>query len=109
MKDKLITVAQAGEIAGVSVASIRRWTDSGRLKTYRSAGNHRRISRADLMRLIDKSSNCIAEPTVSYIEFLGDDVTPDPTKIPPLKDLHKFLEMYDDKGREKITAATIVK
>jgi hypothetical protein len=47
--------------------------------------------------------------TVSYIEFLGDDVTPDPTKIPPLKDLHKFLEMYDDKGREKITAATIVK
>ncbi len=47
-------------------------------------------SRADLMRLIDKSSNCIAEPTVSYIEFLGDDVTPDPTKIPPLKALHKF-------------------
>lgn len=56
MKDKLITVAQASEIAGVSVASIRRWTDSGRLKTYRSAGNHRRISRADLMRLIGKSS-----------------------------------------------------
>jgi excisionase family DNA binding protein len=53
MKDKLITVAQASEIAGVSVASIRRWTDSGRLKTYRSAGNHRRISRADLMITTD--------------------------------------------------------
>ena len=35
MKDKLITVAQASEIAGASVASIRRWADSDRLKTLK--------------------------------------------------------------------------
>ena len=107
MEDKLLTVAQASKLAGVSVASIRRWTNSGKLKTYRSAGNHRRIKTSDLIRLIDKSSNYIAEPSISYVEFLGDDITPDSTNVPPLKDLHKFLAMYDDKGRERITADTI--
>ena len=107
MKDKLLTVAQASELAGVSTESIRRWTNSGKLKTYRSAGNHRRIKTSDLMRLIDNQSNYPAEPSVSYIEFLGDDIKPDPTNIPPLRDLHKFLAMYDDKGRERITADTI--
>lgn len=107
MENKLLTVAQASELAGVSTASIRRWTDSGKLKTYRSAGNHRRIKTSDLMRLIDNTSNFVADPPQSYVEFLGDGVTPDPTKIPPLRDLHKFLEMYDDKGRERITANTI--
>lgn len=107
MEDKLLTVAQASELAGVSPASIRRWTDWGKLRTYRSAGNHRRIKTSDLMRLIDKSSNYVAEPTISYMEFLGDGTTLNPTNIPPLRDLHKFLEMYDDKGREKITANTL--
>jgi predicted site-specific integrase-resolvase len=32
MEDKLLTVAQASELAGVSTESIRRWTNSGRLK-----------------------------------------------------------------------------
>ncbi|MDU1350146.1 hypothetical protein CS063_15515 [Sporanaerobium hydrogeniformans] len=107
MKDELLTVAQASALAGVSTESIRRWTNSGRLKTYRSAGNHRRIKTSDLMRLIDKESNFVAEPSASYIEFLGDDTKPDPTNIPPLKDLHKFLAMYDDEGRERVTAETI--
>lgn len=103
MKDKLLTAAQASELAGVSTESIRRWTNSGKLRTYRSAGNHRRIKTSDLMRLIDKESNYVYEPSVSYTDFLGDGVKPDPTDIP----LHKFLEMYDDKGHEVNTADTI--
>lgn len=33
MEDKLLTVAKARKLAGVSVASIRRWTDSGKIKS----------------------------------------------------------------------------
>lgn len=109
MEDKLLTVAQASELAGVSTESIRRWTNSGKLKTYRSAGNHRRIKTSDLMRLIDKESNFVADPPQSYIEFLGDGIKPDPTNIPPLKDLHKFLEMYDDSGRERNIVSSTIK
>lgn len=107
MEEKMLTVAQASAIAGVSTMSIRRWTDSGKLKTYRSAGNHRRIKYSELMRLIDTTSNYAPEPSQSYIEFLGDDSKPDPTNIPPLRDLHKFLAAYSDKPKEKITANTL--
>lgn len=107
MEDKLLTVAQASELAGVSSESIRRWTNSGKLRTYRSAGNHRRIKTSDLMRLIDKESNFVAEPTQSYIEFLGDGERPDPTNIPPLRDLHKYLEEYSQKREENIVSSTI--
>ena len=107
MDDKLLTVAQASELAGVSSVSIRRWTNSGKLKTYRSAGNHRRIKTSDLKRLIDKESNYVAEPTQSYIEFLGDDITPDPTNIPPLRDLHKFLEEYTQERDRNVVSSTI--
>lgn len=107
MEDKLLTVAEASKIAGVSTESIRRWTNSGKLRTYRSAGNHRRIKTSDLMRLIDKESNFVAEPSVSYIEFLGDDTKPDPTNIPPLRDLHKYLEEYSQKREENIVSSTI--
>jgi excisionase family DNA binding protein len=107
MRDKLLTVAEASELAGVSTASIRRWTNIGKLKTYRSGGNHRRIKTSDLMRLIDKESNYVAEPAQSYIEFLGDDITPDPTNIPPLRNLHKFLEEYSQKREENIVSSTI--
>lgn len=107
MEDKLLTVAEASKIAGVSTESIRRWTNSGKLKTYRSAGNHRRIKTSDLKRLIDKESNYVAEPTQSYVEFLGDDITPDPTNIPPLRDLHKFLEEYSQGRERNIVSSTI--
>ena len=107
MEDKLLTVAEASKIAGVSSASIRRWTNSGKLRCYWSAGNHRRIKTSDLMRLINRETNYIPEESQTYLEFLDDGVTPDPTKIPDLKDLHKFLEMYDEHGNEKVTANSI--
>ena len=107
MEDRLLTVAQASELAGVSSVSIRRWTNSGKLKTYRSAGNHRRIKTSDLMRLIDKESNFVADPPQSYVEFLGDDITPDPTNVPPLRDLHKYLEEYSQERERNIVSSTI--
>lgn len=107
MEDKLLTVAEASKIAGVSTESIRRWTNSGKLKTYRSAGNHRRIKTSDLMRLIDKESNFVADPPQSYVEFLGDDITPNPEKIPPLRNLHKFLEEYSEERERNIVSSTI--
>ena len=41
---------QVAELLGVSVDTIRRWCDDGRLKTTRSAGGHRLVSGKDLAR-----------------------------------------------------------
>src|SRR4051794_40463808 len=43
-------IGQAAELLGVSVDTVRRWADSGRLKVARSSGGQRLIDGADLAR-----------------------------------------------------------
>ena len=44
-------IGQAAELLGVSVDTVRRWADAGRLATTRSEGGHRMVDGADLARL----------------------------------------------------------
>jgi molybdopterin-binding protein len=44
--------SRAAEILGVSVDTIRRWSDEGRLRTTRTVGGHREIDGRDLVRLL---------------------------------------------------------
>lgn len=43
---------QAAELLGVSVDTVRRWADAGRLQTRRSSGGQRLIDGADLARFL---------------------------------------------------------
>ena len=43
---------QAAELLGVSVDTVRRWADAGRLKIRRSSGGQRLIDGADLARFV---------------------------------------------------------
>ncbi|HEX6310998.1 MAG TPA: TOBE domain-containing protein [Acidimicrobiia bacterium] len=43
---------QAAELLGVSVDTVRRWADTGKLRTHRSAGGRRMIDGADLARFL---------------------------------------------------------
>jgi molybdopterin-binding protein len=43
---------QAAELLGVSVDTLRRWADAGRIKTVRSRGGQRLIDGADLARFL---------------------------------------------------------
>jgi molybdopterin-binding protein len=45
---------QAAELLGVSVDTVRRWADAGRLKTRRSDGGQRLIDGADLARFLEE-------------------------------------------------------
>jgi molybdopterin-binding protein len=45
---------QAAELLGVSVDTVRRWADAGRLKTRRTAGGQRLIVGADLARYLEE-------------------------------------------------------
>jgi excisionase family DNA binding protein len=47
--DKLLTIKEAAAFLSVSAMSLRRWTNSGKLKCYRLGGrNERRFTRQDL-------------------------------------------------------------
>lgn len=45
--------AQVAELLGVSVDTVRRWSDSGRLASSRSEGGQRQIGGTDLVRFLE--------------------------------------------------------
>jgi excisionase family DNA binding protein len=45
-------LAEASRVLGVSPATVRRWSDAGRLHVFTTPGGHRRFSRAVLERLL---------------------------------------------------------
>ena len=44
----VFTSSQAAQYLGVSLATIRRWTDAGHIACYRTPGGQRRFSREQL-------------------------------------------------------------
>ena len=48
----VFTSSQAALYLGVSLATIRRWTDAGHISCYRTPGGQRRFSRAQLDEFI---------------------------------------------------------
>lgn len=48
----VFTSSQAALYLGVSLATIRRWTDAGHIACYRTPGGQRRFSRAQLDEFI---------------------------------------------------------
>lgn len=47
-----LTPGQVADLAGVSVDTVRRWTDRGELATHRLDNGHRTIDGADLARFL---------------------------------------------------------
>ena len=43
-----VTVKEAARYLGVSEPTLRKWTDEGRIKTFRTPGGHRRYRYEDL-------------------------------------------------------------
>ena len=55
MKKGLITVKEAAELFGVSVQTIRRWDESGKLKAQRHPMNNYRVYRlAEVKKIANK-------------------------------------------------------
>lgn len=54
-------LGQAAEFLGVSVDTVRRWADGGRLKTRRTSGGQRLVDGADLARFLEEQGG-VAEP-----------------------------------------------
>jgi DNA repair protein RadD len=52
----VFTSSQAALYLGVSLATIRRWTDAGHIACYRTPGGQRRFSRAQLDGFVNSMS-----------------------------------------------------
>jgi excisionase family DNA binding protein len=60
-----VGLSEASRVLGVSPATLRRWSDAGRLRVFTTPGGHRRFSRAALERLLpaDRSRRPSLGPT----------------------------------------------
>lgn len=47
-----LSLSGASLLLGVSPATVRRWADAGRLRSFMTPGGHRRFSRSTLLRLL---------------------------------------------------------
>lgn len=63
----VFTSSQAALYLGVSLATIRRWTDAGHISCYRTPGGQRRFSRAQLEEFISsmQDDGPAQQPTIS--------------------------------------------
>jgi len=53
----VFTSSEAAQYLGVSLATIRRWTDAGHISCYRTPGGQRRFSRSQLDDFITSMSH----------------------------------------------------
>ena len=51
-QDHLISISEASKILGVSEATLRQWTDGGKIKAFITPGGHRRYSETELKRFV---------------------------------------------------------
>lgn len=67
--ESLISISEASQILGVNEATLRQWTDEGKLKAFITPGGHRRYSRAELKKLMGAPSKTLGiKDLVSELE-----------------------------------------
>ena len=52
-----LRLSEAADLLGISLNTLRRWSDSGKIACYRSPGGHRRYRRADVETLLRRQSS----------------------------------------------------
>jgi molybdopterin-binding protein len=78
---------QVAELLGVSVDTVRRWCDEGRLATTRSSGGHRLVAGADLAAYLNEQSDAF-----------------EPESLPVQSARNRFTGIVTRIERDKLTA-----
>lgn len=58
--EEMLTVSEAARIANLSVDTLRRYGDTGRMPVYRTPSNHRRFKRSDVEALVQPQARVVA-------------------------------------------------
>jgi excisionase family DNA binding protein len=108
-----IPLSEASRVLGVSPATLRRWSDAGRVRVFTTPGGHRRFSRSALQRLLPadrvrRPSIAAGGITASRIartyRRAGRDVAPELPWLLNLTDKERLL--FRDRGR--VMTATLL-
>ena len=51
---RLLNIKQVSIILGVSKSTLRRWEKEGKIKSFRTLGNHRRYDKDEILKLLNE-------------------------------------------------------
>jgi excisionase family DNA binding protein len=68
-----LTLGQAATYVGVAQSTMRKWTDSGRVASFKTPGGHRRYRRSDLDQFLDRSGRGGVSSTEGPLVLIVDD------------------------------------
>jgi excisionase family DNA binding protein len=68
-----LTLGQAATYVGVAQSTMRKWTDSGRVASFKTPGGHRRYRRSDLDQFLDRSGRVGVASTEGPLVLIVDD------------------------------------
>lgn len=52
IKTKMLNIEEASKLLGVSKRTLRNWERDGKIKSFRTLGNHRRYDKDELLKLM---------------------------------------------------------
>lgn len=80
---RLLTIREAADALGVSVETLRRWAESGRIKAERTAGGHRRFTPAEVQRVKGPQQMTLrpAAPPDGPLPLLGELLSSDAERL----------------------------
>lgn len=61
---ELLSPKQVARAIGVSESSLKRWCDQGLIETVRTAGGHRKMQTADVLRFVRENGHALVSPEV---------------------------------------------
>ncbi len=68
---QLLTTAQAGQIAGVNIISIRRWVDTGKAHGVKTVGGQHRVCRDSLFQIANRNKQKEYENEITKLSTNG--------------------------------------
>lgn len=79
----LITIREASDLLGVSIKTLRRWEQQGKIASIRTVGGHRRFRRGDILQSVQETGFIVGYARVNR-----------PEQKPQLDDQIKALEDF---------------
>ncbi len=86
--NRIVGISEAAKLLGVSVVTLRRWEESGRLVSERTVGGHRRYDLAKLKPELFRAEDTANRRTIAYARVSSHDQKDD------LERQKQVLELY---------------
>ena len=67
----LVSPKQVARAIGVSESSLKRWCDQGLIKTVRTAGGHRKMDIAEVLRYVREQDHKLVSPEILGLPPVG--------------------------------------